>query len=209
MTASERTATDPPATPLPATAGDRLGETVAANIRRLRLQQGLSVERLAALSGVARVILLSIEQAGAIPTIDAVWKVAKVLGVPFSSILSESQGAGTTVLRRAETKPLTSPDGRFTSRALFPLHGERLVEFYELRLAPGAEEAAEAHAPGTTENIVVVRGGVEIVTADGPHALEEGDAILFDADAPHIYRNPGDTDAVLHLVMAYVDPVIA
>jgi len=189
--------------------GSRLGETVAANIRRLRLQQGLSLERLAALSGVARVILLSIEQAGAIPTIDAVWKIAKVLGVPFSSILSESQSTGTTVLRRSEAKPLTSPDGRFTSRALFPLQGDRQVEFYELRLAPGTEETAEAHAPGTTENIVVVRGSVEIDTADGPQALEEGDAILFDADAPHAYRNRGDGEAVLHLVMAYVEPVIA
>lgn len=209
MTATERAATHTPDTPINDPFGDRLGETVAANIRRLRLQQGLSVERLAALSGVARVVLLSIEQAGTIPTIDAVWKVAKVLGVPFSSILSESHGTGTTVLRRAEAKPLTSPDGRFTSRALFPLQGERLVEFYELRLAPGTEEEAEAHAPGTTENIVVVRGSIEIVTAEGPHALEEGDAILFDADTPHTYRNPGDTDAILHLVMAYVEPVIA
>ena len=201
MTGTER--------PEGADALDGLGATVAANIRRLRLQQGLSLERLASLSGVGTAVLQAIEQDSAVPAIEAVWKVAKVLGVPFSSILSDSQGAGTAVLRRAESAVLASQDGRFTSRALFPFHGERQVEFYELRLAPGTLETAEAHAPGTTENIVVVRGPVEIVTADGPHRLEEGDAILFEADSPHAYRNPGEAEAVLHLVMAYVEPVIS
>ncbi len=57
------------------------------------------------------------------------------------------------------------------------------VEFYELRLAPLHREDAEAHAPGTRENLVVAKGSVEIVAgSDRPVPLNEGDATLFDAD---------------------------
>ena len=34
-----------------------------------------------------------------------------------------------------------------------------------------------------------------------------GDAIVFEADAPHAYRNPGDVEAIMYLVMTYADTV--
>jgi quercetin dioxygenase-like cupin family protein len=111
------------------------------------------------------------------------------------------------VLRRAEAKVLASPDGRFTSRALFPFAGPRRVELYELRLAPGAVERAEAHAPGTTEHLAVASGAVEITVEGEPTALCAGDAILFHADAPHAYVNPTEAEAVLYLVMTYAEDV--
>ncbi len=70
-------------------------------------------------------------------------------------------------------------------------------------------EEADAHAVGTTENIAVALGSVEIATGDGTHRLDAGDSILFEADAPHAYRNTGGGDAVLYLVMSYVDPLFA
>lgn len=177
---------------------------IAANVRGFRLRQGLSLDRLAALAGSDRATLEAIEAGDGQPTIEALWKIAKALDVPFSSLLSSGGGSGTTVIRRADSKPLTAEGGGFTSRALFPFEGERQVEFYELRLAPGAAEDADAHAAGTTENLLAARGTVEIVTGDGTHRLEEGDAILFDADSPHAYRNVGDGEAVLYLVMTYI-----
>ena len=45
------------------------------------------------------------------------------------------------------------------------------------------------------------------VPDDEVHRLEKGDAILFEADVPHTYRNPGETDALMYLVMTYADSV--
>lgn len=183
---------------------DTLVTVIAENVRTFRLRQGLSVDRLAQMSGNSRSVLAAIEAGGSRPDIGTLWTVAKALDVPFSSLLSSGSDGGTTVIRRAEQRPLASRDGRFTSRALFPLTGERQVEFYELRLAPGTDEQAGGHPPGTMENILVGRGSVVIVTGTGEHRLEEGDAILFEADVPHAYRNAGDGDAVLYLVMSYI-----
>lgn len=115
---------------------------------------------------------------------------------------------GTVVLPRERAKVLSSSDGQFTSRALFPFDSERRVEFYELRLAPHHRENAEPHAPGTRENLVVASGAVEItVGKDRPHTLAEGDAILFEADVPHSYRNLGAGEAILYLVMTYIESI--
>ena len=60
----------------------------------------------------------------------------------------------------------------------------------------------------TRENLIVAAGAVEIaVGKDRPHTLTEGDAILFEADVPHSYRNLGSSEAVLYLVMTYVESI--
>ena len=80
-------------------------------------------------------------------------------------------------------------------------------EFYELRLAPGGAERADAHTPGTVENLVVADGEVEIETEGRKETLTRGDAIVFEADVPHVYRNRTDREAVMYLVMTYADTV--
>lgn len=188
----------------PHTSIDQMVGVIGDNLRGFRRRQGLSVDGLAQLSGTDPALLTAIEEGRHRPDIGTLWTVAKALDLSFSSLLSSGGDAGTTVIRRAEQRSLTSRDGRFTSRALFPLKGERQVEFYELRLSPGADESSDGHSSGTVENILVGRGQVEVTTADGEHRLEEGDSILFEADVPHRYRNAGDGEAVLYLVMSYI-----
>jgi transcriptional regulator with XRE-family HTH domain len=165
---------------------------VGKNLRRLRSRRGHSLERPARLSGVSRAMLGQIETGKSAPTISLLWKVATALDVPFATLIAAQELRGTVVLPRDHAKVLSSSDGRFTSRALFPFDSERQVEFYELRLAPHHREHAEAHAPGTRENLIVAAGAVEIAVGnDRPHTLTEGDAILFEAGVPHSYRNLG------------------
>jgi transcriptional regulator with XRE-family HTH domain len=184
-----------------------LAPVVGGNLRRLRTRRGLSLERLAQLSGVSRAMLGQIELGQSAPTINVLWKIARALEVTFSALISSRTQSGALVLRANESKLLTSKDRTFTSRALFPFDEPRRVEFYELRLAPGGVEEADAHPPGTVENLVVTGGTVEIEAAGETHRLEVGDSILFEADAPHAYRNPGRSEAVMYLVMTYAEAI--
>lgn len=184
-----------------------LAALVGRNLKRLRVQRGHSLERLARLSGVSRAMLSQIELGRSVPTIALLWKVARALGVPFAALTSDGHTGEATVMRAATAKVLTSADGSFTSRALFPFDAERRVEFYKLTLAPHATEAALPHAPGTIENLTLVVGEVEIVVADRSHVLHPDDAILFQADVAHSYRNLGGLTAVMYLVMSYIETV--
>jgi transcriptional regulator with XRE-family HTH domain len=198
-----------PAAPAPAVAQEStdLAPVVGANLRRLRTRRGLSLERLAQISGVSRAMLGQIELGQSAPTINVLWKIARALEVTFSALISARTQSGALVLRSQESKILTSKDRSFSSRALFPFDEPRRVEFYELRLASGSVEDADAHPPGTTENLVVTAGTIEIDVAGDTHRLEAGDSILFEADTPHAYRNAGKVEAVMYLVMTYAEEI--
>ncbi|MEL7368300.1 MAG: XRE family transcriptional regulator [Myxococcota bacterium] len=180
-----------------------INETVATNIARHRATRGLSLAKLAEISGVSRAMLNQIERRQSVPTISVLWKIANAFEMPFSSLLARPMDAKTTVLTKRHAWSLTSQNGAFVSRALFPLAGPRNVEFYELRLEPGVEEAADAHASGTLENIVVHQGRLAITVEDTPYELQTGDAIEFRADVPHRYRNLDDNETIAFLVMTY------
>ena len=193
--------------PSPSDEATDLAPVVGGNLRRLRTKRGLSLERLSQLSGVSRAMLGQIELGQSAPTINVLWKIARALEVTFSALISSRTVSGALVLRADQAKLLSSKDRSFTSRALFPFDEPRRVEFYELRLATGGVETADAHAPGTSENLVVTAGVVEIDVAGESHRLSAGDSILFEADAPHAYRNAGKGEAVMYLVMTYAEEV--
>lgn len=187
--------------------GAELTLVVGRNLRRLRGERSLSLEKLARLSGVSRAMLGQIELGQSAPTINVAWKIATALGVPFSALLSERAEGGLHLLRAADSKKLTSHDGKFISRALFPFDERRRVEFYELTLQPGGVEQAHAHNPGTVENLVVSQGQMEIDVGGRREVLAAGDAIVFEADVPHVYRNLAGGETVMYLVMVYADLV--
>jgi transcriptional regulator with XRE-family HTH domain len=185
---------------------ENLGLLVGQNMKRLRQRRNLSLEAVSKLSGVSRAMLNQIELARSVPTINIVWKIANAFGVPFSTLITSHDAERMRVLPASQTKILTSATGEFSSRALFPFDGERRTEFYEIRLKGGCIESAEAHAAGTMENLVVVKGTLEITVESEIQRLAPGDAILFQADKPHSYRNPLKEDAIAYLVMTYVEP---
>lgn len=182
-----------------------LAPVVGGNLRRLRMRRGLSLEKLAQKSGVSRAMLGQIELGQSAPTINVLWKIARALDVTFATLIQAREAGGPTVLKKARAKVLTSQGGGFTSRALFPFDGPRRAELYELRLAPHAQEVADAHAPGTLENLVVAEGQLDLVVGKDTHRLDTGDAIVFEADVAHAYVNAGAKECVMYLVMTYAE----
>jgi transcriptional regulator with XRE-family HTH domain len=186
----------------PGSASLDLTPIVGSNLRRLRTKRGLSLERLARASGVSRAMLSQIELGRSAPTINLVWKIASALGVPLSVLVTDRGSRRPAVMRASAARVRTSRDGAFVSRALFPLDPLRLVELYELYLAPLSAEKAEAHPAGTTENLVVVSGALTLVIGNDRYRLGVGDAILFEADVPHEYRNEREERLHMLLVVA-------
>jgi uncharacterized cupin superfamily protein len=57
------------------------------------------------------------------------------------------------------------------------------------------------HEPGSRETALVESGTVTLVCDGARHELASGDCVTFDADLPHHFENPGDTDAILLAVL--------
>ncbi len=182
------------------------GWTLGDRLRALLHRQGRSLDTFATFSGLGKKKLEGLAMGEIVPTLNHVWKIANALGVPFGSLVSPQRNRDEVVLRKAAKQVIASSDGRFTSRALLPHDSRRPVEFYELTIAPEHVAQSEAHGAGTLESIVVVRGQVEITAGkEPPQRLDEGDAMIFEGDVPHSYRNLGSSEALLYLVMSYID----
>lgn len=188
-------APEPPEPPLDAVVG--------ANLRSLRTQRGLSLDALAQLTGISRTALGQIELGRTSPSVSVTWKIARAFDVPFSALLATSERVSTTVLRAASARRLVSPDDRFSSRALYLPGTPGAVEFYELYLAGHSRESASAHQLGTRENLVVTAGALDLEVDGERFELRKGDAIVFAADVPHAYINPGAEPCWMYLVMTY------
>ncbi|MBM4281351.1 MAG: helix-turn-helix domain-containing protein [Deltaproteobacteria bacterium] len=181
-----------------------LDAVVGDNLKRERAARGWSLDELAREAGISRTLLGQIELGRATPSIGVVWKIAAALGVHFATLLSQpAPRIGTTLSKRESAKKLTSADGRVTSRALFPPGDAGAAEFYELWLAPHSREDAEAHRPGTRENLIVASGRLELKIGSETLQLHKGDAVNFAADQPHSYVNLGSEECWLYLVMNY------
>jgi transcriptional regulator with XRE-family HTH domain len=183
-----------------------LARRVAENLRARRKSRGMSLDDLANASGVSRAALSQIETHKSNPTVGLLWKIAVGLGVPFAELIGEVKG-GISVLRRGDGQVLRSVDGKLESRPLAPAGTSPLVELYELRLAARSTHAADAHAPGTHELVVVLSGSLRMRVSNGDegevHELVAGDSISFPADVPHAYENPGGSEARYHNLIIY------
>jgi transcriptional regulator with XRE-family HTH domain len=191
----------------PTPAGDDVGAAelagrVAAHLREQRKRRDMSLDQLAQLTGVSRAALSQIETRKTNPTIGVLWKIAAGLGIPISDLIGESR-TGLSVLRRGEAQLLRSADGKFDSRPLMPAAGIPQVEMYELRLAARSRHASEPHGPGTREIVVVLSGAMRMTVGSHSDELGPGDAIVFDANKPHVYENVGGAEARCHNVIVY------
>jgi rhodanese-related sulfurtransferase/transcriptional regulator with XRE-family HTH domain len=194
---------DQPATAPVQEQATELDAVVGANFKRLRAERGYSLDVVAGMTGVGRQTLGQIENGRTVPSLGTIWKIARAFDVPFSALLAQAASQETRIFRRANAKPITDADGRFSSRALFSPDDKGRFEFYELFLAAHSREDAEPHAPGTRENLLVTAGRLVLELGTERYELTKGDAIAFTADVRHAYVNPSNEECWMSLVMTY------
>ena len=179
-----------------------LGRRVAVNLHQKRKARSLSLDQLAAASGVSRAALSQIETLKSNPSLGVLWKIAVGLGIPFAELIGGSS-QGVAVLRRTDAQVLRSADGRMESRPLTPAGSCPWVEAYELRLAARAAHSSDPHAAGTREILIVLNGQLRLRAGSEVYELGAGDTISFLADQPHSYENPSSSEIRCHDVIIY------
>jgi XRE family transcriptional regulator, regulator of sulfur utilization len=83
-------------------------------------------------------------------SIGVLWKIAEALSVSFGSLTARRVAAA--------PRSFVRPTLIVLARALTAFGVKPRVEIYEPTIASGHLEKSQAHAPGTSENILVVRG---------------------------------------------------
>ena len=181
---------------------DELNELIAQNLKRIRKERKISLDRVAELTGVSKSMLGQIERGNSSPTVATVWKIANGLKVSFTALMSSPQ-SDISVIEKANIKPLIEDNGKYRLYPLFPIESDRSFEIYCVEIKPGGYLSAEAHPAQTTEFITVYSGELTIRVRDRELQIAEGNSIRFKADYSHAYHNSGKKLTVLNLVIDY------
>ena len=166
-------------------------KTIAANVRRLRAERGLSAAGLARASSVARATLAELEAGRGNPTVETLYGLASVLGVTLAELLVEVEAAAVQVVRAGEGPHVSGPV--LQARLLRQGHVEHArMEIYELQVLPGRPRRADPHPAGVVEQLLVHSGRLRVGPEQNPVELAPGDFVAFDASVAHVYEALGE-----------------
>lgn len=173
-------------------------------LRDRRQAKGLTLEGLAAASGVSRSMLSQVERGEANPTFATLWNLTQALGLNLDDLVTTEpvvDDAPVVVLDRAATPRLDGGDGGAVLWLLAPADRVGDVEWYELCLAPRARLVSQPHTEGTNEHATVLDGAISVTAGDGAVDVELGGTARYAADVPHQIANPFDEPARVLLVV--------
>jgi transcriptional regulator with XRE-family HTH domain len=170
---------------------ENLSAVIGANLAEIRRQRGLSLEKVAEMSGVSKAMVSQIERGESNPTVATLWKVALGLKISFSELITEKR-AHIEIVRYADIPPVVDDAAGVKIFPLFPFEQDRHFEIFLVTLDPSASHASDPHATHSEEYIFIIEGAIEIIIGSAAYRLAAGDAIHTHADKPHFYRNLAD-----------------
>jgi transcriptional regulator with XRE-family HTH domain len=190
-------------------APSELNQRIADRVRDLRAAQGLSLEALAAKSGVSRSMISLIERGESSPTAVVLEKLAAGLGVMLAALFDAPAVAAQTpsgpVARRDEQPEWQDPASGYVRRNVSPPGVPQPMQIVEVRFPAGARVAFETGARDTRahQQVWVLDGVIDVTLGAERHRLREGDCLAMQLDRPTMFHNPTRKATRYAVVIAY------
>jgi transcriptional regulator with XRE-family HTH domain len=172
----------------PTTGEINLEVSIGRRVRLLRQRLQLTATELAAEAGLSPGMLSKIENGGTSPSLSTLRALARALNVPMTSFFADFEerrdcsyvraGQGVLIERRG------TKSGHRYELLGHSLSGDIVVEPYLITLSEDANPYAQFQHDGV-EFIYMLTGKVIYRHADKLYPMSPGDALFFDAGAPH------------------------
>ncbi|GII87293.1 transcriptional regulator [Sphaerisporangium siamense] len=177
---------------------------IASNVRAQRAHRGLTLDALAARSGVSRGMLVQIEQCRTNPSVSTLTRIADALGVTVARLVEVSDTPVVRVVHATDVATLWRSDKGGSARLLVGSDAPAILELWDWTLGPGEHHDGDAHPAGTREMLTVLEGELTLTVYGGAHVVGRDEAVLFSADRPHRYAN--ETAGTLRFIMVVTEP---
>lgn len=178
---------------------DRLGP----NLRALRVERGLTLDRLAGMSELTRGYLSLVERGLKTPSIAALLRLASALQVNIAQLfdLNAMPSPRYTLQRAADALP--SEGGGFGLVPLAPARARKMMEPFLMRpsAAPGTKTSPR-WAHGGEEMLFVVSGRIAVKLGAEEIMMEKGDCLYFSGEERHEVRSLSRQQAEVLVVVA-------
>ncbi len=176
-------------------------ERIGANLKDTRLARSLTLDKLAALSGLTRGYLSLVERGLKTPSIAALVRIANALDVNITQLFNKNSAPApqySLYRREDEDRPKVGYGGFWLS----PLAAARTGKIMEpFVMQPPFKSAARASHAGE-EMLYVLSGQIGIKMAGEEILLNPGDCLYFSSDTQHEVRSIGSKKAEALVVIA-------
>jgi len=162
----------------------------------------MSLDTLAAKSGLTKGYLSKIERAEKVPSLASILKITRAFGIQVGHLFGEATDKDAIcVVRKGERKPIARPGAKmgYKYEALAYKRRSKCMEAFIMHPPRQFEDASLFEHEGE-ELIFVLRGKVEVVFVDRKVVLGPGDSIYFDGCHMHRSRALGDSAETLVVV---------
>lgn len=170
---------------------------LAQRLRQARLDKNLTLDEVAAASGVGKGILSKVENFRVTPTLPTLAKLCEALGIKLSTLLDGLDARPRlSVVRKGERKAVERDrtQSNIDYESLAHRRADRAMDPFELRV-PAHGGRVEAMPHEGEEFLLVLEGRVSFEFDKEVYHLEAGDSLYFDADTNHRLFNDTDHDA--------------
>ncbi|WP_086933581.1 helix-turn-helix domain-containing protein [Agarilytica rhodophyticola] len=181
---------------------DPASQVLCERVAQLRKRHDLTLDQLATVSGVSRSMLSQIERGQANPTLAVTYRIAQAFGITIGELVDQPWSfSSIEVVHGEDQNNLYRSDDECQIRTLSPLHMEKNIEFYEIRVAPNARLTSAPHYQGTKELLTVTKGEASVRSGESICKLKQGDSAHYRADLDHVIENPGKKELVCYLIV--------
>lgn len=163
-----------------------INSRIAARVRGLRSDLGMSLDALADKCGVSRSMISLIERGESSATAVVLEKIAAGLGVPLASLFDDHSGPAKPVSRREDRTTWRDPESGYLRRNISPANYPSRIHIVEVMLPAGARVGYE-HSPGQGgihQQVWVQEGRIELTVGETTHRLAADDCLAMHLGEP-------------------------
>ena len=167
---------------------DEVSAALGARVRSLRRERGWTLKQLGHEAGLSHPFLSQLERGLARPSVGSAERIARALQVPVGLLWSAPRAGGHELVR-SDAGEHERHDDASAPGGVRTLAGEPLAV---REWTGGSRRWPDDHEVAAGEVLLyVARGRLEVDLDGVVHALEEGDALMFDGGVPHRLRRTG------------------
>jgi transcriptional regulator with XRE-family HTH domain len=177
-----------------------LDARIAARVKSLRVNLGLTIDALAERSGVSRAMISRVERGEASPTAFLLGRLANALGTTLSQLFSDAAERGPLV--KAASRPVwRDPATGYLRRVVTP--ETYPADIVDVTLPVGVSVTYDNAVPINLEQVIwVLEGQLSMTVDETVHDLDVGDCLQMRLDKPITFANRSDRATRYAVVLA-------
>ena len=173
---------------------------IGASIRRLRVEQDMTLREMAKDVGVSPSFLSQVEQGKASPSLATLKSIADELQTTVGRLIDDDgiQGDERLVTTEKQRKAFKQSGNGIQMYLLSESSPYKQMQPFLFKLGASAASGESTYSHYGQEFVLVLKGSLEIILGDKSYKIKKGDSIYFNSSTPHSFKNlfKGETQAL-------------